>query len=226
MSQIKFCLSHQVYFGQGVYLVSSQNDWKIEESCRMTCIKVKMCSNMQSNRWELVLQVTDAQLEYKYVIADYDSPSGSVQIWERGNNRKLIKSKSNSSETIKDMWEKRMISLKLMALNNNSLAIVIGNFPALSTPIQMKLLDKKSMKYFSTKFYIDITNSEQVIQFQYYLLIKDPSKEFCNFQPPWNSLVTQQLLAFRKEIRKYVKQSPFIELLYVDYIQYLFYRFN
>ncbi|CAD8212739.1 unnamed protein product [Paramecium octaurelia] len=167
MSQIKFCLSHQVYFGQGVYLVSSQNDWKIEESCRMTCIK--------SNRWELVLQVTDAQLEYKYVIADYDNPSGDVQIWERGNNRKLIKSKSNSSETIKDMWEKRMISLKLMALNNNSLAIVIGNFPALSTPIQMKLLDKKSMKYFSTKFYIDITNSEQVIQFQYYLLIKDPT---------------------------------------------------
>ena len=53
-----------------------------------------------------------------------------------------------------------MISLKLMALNNNSLAIVIGNFPALSTPIQMKLLEKKSMKYFTAKFYIDITNSD------------------------------------------------------------------
>lgn len=58
------------------------------------------------------------------------------------------------------MWERRRISLKLVALNNNSLAIVIGNFPSFSTPIQMKLIDKKSMKYFTAKFYIDITNSD------------------------------------------------------------------
>ncbi|CAD8072643.1 unnamed protein product [Paramecium primaurelia] len=167
MSQIKFSLRLQVQFGLGVYLACSQNNWNIDQSCRMTCIK--------SNLWELVIQVTDKELDYKYVIADYDNPLQHTQIWERGNNRNLIKSKSNKSQTIKDIWEKRKISLKLMALNKNSLAIVIGSFPALSSPVQMKLLDKKSVMYFTTKFYIDIIYSDQVIQFQYYLLIKDPT---------------------------------------------------
>ncbi|CAD8213017.1 unnamed protein product [Paramecium octaurelia] len=167
MSQIKFSLRQQVQFGQGLYLASSQNNWKIDESCRMTCIK--------SNRWELLFQVTVELLEYKYVIADYDNPSLNTQIWERGDNRNLYKSKSMGSQTIKDKWEKRMISLKLVALNKNSLAMIIGSFPALPTPIQMKLLDKKSVMYFTAKFYIDIAYSDQVIEFQYYLLIKDPT---------------------------------------------------
>ncbi|CAK68084.1 unnamed protein product (macronuclear) [Paramecium tetraurelia] len=221
MSQIKFSLRQQVQFGQGLYLASSQNNWKIDESCRMTCIKVIKCSDMQSNRWELLFQVTDEQLEYKYVIADYDNPSLNTQIWERGSNRNLCKSKSIGSQTIKDKWEKRMISLKLMALNKNSLAMIIGSFPALPTPIQMKLLEKKSVMYFTAKFYIDIAYSDQVIQFQYYLLIKDPSNMFFDFQPPLNSLVLLQLLVFRKELKKYVNQSPFIELLYISFIFFL-----
>ncbi|CAD8122869.1 unnamed protein product [Paramecium sonneborni] len=167
MSQIKFCLHHQVCFGQGLYLANSQNNWKIDESCRMTCIKF--------NRWELEFQVTDDKLEYKYVIADYDYPYFQTQIWERGHNRYFSKSILNSSQTIKDMWEKRMISLKLIAINTNSLAIIIGNFPALKSPIQMKLREKKFNKYFTAKFYIDFTYSDEVIQFQYYLLIKDPT---------------------------------------------------
>ncbi|CAD8123694.1 unnamed protein product [Paramecium sonneborni] len=167
MSQIKFFLLHQVCFGQGLYLANSQNNWKIDKNCRMKCIKF--------NRWELEFEVRDEQLEYKYVIADYDYPTLETQIWERGHNRNFIKSKQNSSYTIKDMWEKRLISLKLMALNKNSLAIVFGNLPALTTPIQMKLREKKSMKYFTARFYIDITYSDQVIQFQYYLLIKNPT---------------------------------------------------
>ncbi|CAD8128450.1 unnamed protein product [Paramecium sonneborni] len=48
------------------------------------------------------------------------------------------------------MWEKRMISLKLMT----SLAIVIVNFPTITTPIQMKLKVKKFMKYFTLRFQI------------------------------------------------------------------------